>query len=537
MKKHRILILMIALLFLASSVWAAGPIIYGSTAPFSFSLLPESDNVYNIGSSSLEWATGYYGTGLVLTSTDTSSHDAISITPASALGSSAVYRGLFVDGAALDPSAGDAEIYSLKVDFSGVSMANEPTMNAIDVTMPATYSGQSAMAAFKATGNGTTIEILDNDKTQSAIHVDNGRIHVDFTAIAGAGRHLEAYETVLTVDNLNAASIIHAFEVSATGSTSGEVTALGTHPGVAPIHQHVGVFGDMDWGGTFTSSTFADKTTEFNTSGAPTATLTAALDDYFLIADVATFGNIQINLLASSDKDQFLEFFYGDGSQLWVEFFPEDTTDGLRNDGNIMWDAADLATWGTDTVNEITGLTGSTPYYWIKVTRTRVGGISTDPTETQLQILSPTTYGWNAEGALSVSGVDSGSGTIATTGKISGAVNIFTSAGNVTPTTAQIYGGMLIMTAVGEVLLPDVCDSATGANILIRARDVNEQVEIEFTDTGDAFVLSDGTVLTANNALDLATPAGSQVGLVCWETGKWYVVSEKGVATDGGAAD
>ena len=93
------------------------------------------------------------------------------------------------------------------------------------------------------------------------------------------------------------------------------------------------------------------------------------------------------------------------------------------------------------------------------------------------------------------------------------------------------------MTAAGEVTLPDVCDSATGANILIRARDVNEQVEVVLTDSGDAFVLPDGTVLTADNELDLATAAGSQAGIVCWETGKWYVVSEKGTVTDGGAAD
>ncbi len=639
MKKYKILALITAFLLIASSVWAGGgPTIYGVSGPMDgVETLTDGGILVGSGSDAItalgvaangqipigdgatdpvlatitgtanqititnaagsitlstpqDIATSSTPTfaGITHTSAGTASYDSITLTPTGNLASSAVWRGIYVNGAGLDPSAGDAEIYSLNVDFSGVLLTNEPILNAIDIVMPVTYSGQSAMAAFKATGNGTTIEILDNDQTQSAIHVDNGRIHVDLTAIAGAGRHLESFETVLTVDNLDANSIIHAFEVSATGSTSGEVTAIGTHPGVGPVHQHVGTFGDMDWGGTFTSSTFADKTTEFNTSGAPTATLTAALDDYFLIADVATFGNIQINLLVASNKDQFLEFFYGDGSQLWVEFFPEDTTDGLQNDGNIMWDIAGLAAWGTDTVNEITGLTGATPFYWIKIVRTRVGGVSTDPTETQLQILSPTQYGWDENGDLSIKSVtvsngstsagyiyfvedtsngtntvqligpastadvvvtlpattgtvaltgaaiDAGANTIVTTGKISGAVNVFTSAGNVTPSTPQIYGGVLIMTAAGQVTLPDVCDSATGANILIRARDVSEQVEVGLTDSNDLFVLTDGTELTANDELDLATPAGSQVGLVCWETGKWYVVSEKGTATDGG---
>ncbi len=536
MKKHIISIL-ITLLFLIPSAWAnGGPTIYGSTAPFSFSLLPESDNTYDIGSSSLEWRTGYYGTGLVLTSTDTSSHDAISITPASNLGSSAVYRGLFIDGAALDPSAGDAEIYSLKVDFSGVSLGNEPIMNAIDVVMPATYSGQSAMAAFKATGNGTTIEILDNDQTQSAIHIDNGRIHVDTTAPAGAGRHIESFETVLAVDDLDATSIIHAFEVSITGSTSGEVSALGTHPGVGPIHQHVGTFGDMDWGGTFTGSAFADKTNEFNTSGSPTATLTAALSDYFLIADVAKFGNIQINLLALSDKDQFLIFHYGDGSQLWVEFFPEDTTDGLRSDGNIMWDADGLATWGTNTVNEITGLTGSTPYYWIKITRTRVGGINTDPTETQLQILLPTEYGWDENGALSVSSIDSGSGAIVTTGAITGAIGIITPGAAIDLSAAQSYGYAVIMSTAGDVELADVCDSATGANVTVFVRDVSETVSIAVNDSADTIIFP-GLSLGADDELDSAGNAGDFVALICLEANKWYVQGYSGAWTDGGPAD
>lgn len=122
-------------------------------------------------------------------------------------------------------------------------------------------------------------------------------------------------------------------------------------------------------------------------------------------------------------------------------------------------------------------------------------------------------------------------------GTLTGGLVVFTSAGDITLTTTQMGGGLLIMTAAGEVTLPDLCDSASGYNILIRARDVGEQVEVVLTDATDLFVLSDGTELTANDELDLALPAGSQVGLVCWETGKWYVVSEKGIATDGGVPD
>lgn len=129
-----------------------------------------------------------------------------------------------------------------------------------------------------------------------------------------------------------------------------------------------------------------------------------------------------------------------------------------------------------------------------------------------------------------------GAADVDTTGDIQGGANILTSAGNISPSEAQM-NSYLIMTAAGEVTLPDVCDSATGKWMKVKARDVNEQVEMVVTGAEDLWVLSDGTETTANDEADLALPAGSWAVFVCMETNKWYVDSENGTVTDGGVPD
>jgi hypothetical protein len=121
-------------------------------------------------------------------------------------------------------------------------------------------------------------------------------------------------------------------------------------------------------------------------------------------------------------------------------------------------------------------------------------------------------------------------------GSIQGAINVITDADGISLTNAQM-NSYLIMTGAGEVTLPDVCDSATGKWIKVKARDAAEQVEMVVTDTSDLWVLSDGTETTANDEADLATAAGSWAVFICLETNKWYVDGENGTVTDGGVPD
>ena len=104
--------------------------------------------------------------------------------------------------------------------------------------------------------------------------------------------------------------------------------------------------------------------------------------------------------------------------------------------------------------------------------------------------------------------------------------------------TAAQMNSVLVMTEAGDVMLPDVCDSATGAWITIKSSAAHLN-SVDVTDTaGDDFVLSDGTNIDGDaNEVDLAGGAGDQATFMCIQTGKWWVMGEIGTVIDGGAND
>jgi hypothetical protein len=120
---------------------------------------------------------------------------------------------------------------------------------------------------------------------------------------------------------------------------------------------------------------------------------------------------------------------------------------------------------------------------------------------------------------------------------LQGPINLTTDADDITVTAAQM-NGIIFKTGAGEVVIPDVCDSATGEWLTVFNKTAAEQVEVAVADTAaDKFVLIDGTVLDVNDEIDLSTDASSWVKVVCLEANTWYVVSQVGVVTDGGPAD
>ncbi len=118
-----------------------------------------------------------------------------------------------------------------------------------------------------------------------------------------------------------------------------------------------------------------------------------------------------------------------------------------------------------------------------------------------------------------------------------GADVVITDTNGIVLTNGQM-NSVLFMTGAGEVLLPDVCDSASGQWMKIITRDASEQVEIAVADTAnDLIVLIDGTALDVDDEADLGTDASNWAYIVCLETNKWYITSQVGIVTDGGAAD
>ena len=329
-----------------------------------------------------------------MTSSSTTSYNGIDFEPTGAMAASQVFRGFYLNGAALDPSGASAEIYGVRFDFTGVNQINDPTLEAIRVDMPTTYSGQEDRCAAEFTGNGILVEFIDNDKGQNAIHVEGGPIHNFLELPSTAFSNFEGYTASADVSSLAATSAYHALNVAVTGPTSGEVAAVGTHAGVSPVHQHTGTLVTPSqteyaarWpdGGSWTDGIDGNQIFDDD-------------DDTIYIGSVNKFTAMELILTIPSNKDVFAEFFFYDTSPGWVEFFPSDSTSGFQNDGAIEWDDATFTNWKSD--YDPGGADGSAGYY-IKVQRTRVV-VATPPTPTTIKILDATTYEWDSDGNLNV---------------------------------------------------------------------------------------------------------------------------------------
>jgi hypothetical protein len=115
---------------------------------------------------------------------------------------------------------------------------------------------------------------------------------------------------------------------------------------------------------------------------------------------------------------------------------------------------------------------------------------------------------------------------------IQAAGNVIADADGIVLTAAQMMS-TIVMTGAGDVDIPaDQCDSATGKWLIVKSTAAHLN-SLTSNDASDLFVLSDGTELDAQDELDLAGAAGSQVTVQCLATNKWYVIGEIGTAVDG----
>ena len=257
----------------------------------------------------------------------------------------------------------------------------------------------------------------------------------------------------------------------------------------------------------------------------------------------AAFDQISIALATpASGAGVKPEFWFSIAGPGWAPFTPNDTTNGFRStSGVITWEIADLTNWVATAIDSDTE-------YWIRIKRTQVG-LSTTPVEDQIQAIATTAYGWDEDGDVSIKGLTTAgnvgvntapSGTVAlfVAGSISGRVAITSAGSERVLTTAEMGGGMVLVTAAVEVQVPDLCDSATGASVMIVQADASEVVQIAVTDTGDKFFL-DGVDLGANQEIDSpgAAKEDDYIVLVCREANEWHSYGRSGTWVDGGGAD
>ena len=309
----------------------------------------------------------------------------IEITPDTAIGG-VEWDGIEIDGSALDPTAVNAIIHGVHIDFSGVSLVNDPEMEGLDITMPVAFSGDTEKAALYARGFGYEVELCSGDHDASVMC--RGRAVLDFDATgAVAGDSLAGFQ--YNIDETGSTGgELHVLNVSTTGDGTVEAVALGVNPGAGVIHHHTGAFAATDQSWKFNGG-FTDVTAAFD-NPAVDVTIFDNDNDYIYIGSNAVFSQIRVILATNAGKTVFPVFEYSIGGPAWTAFSPIDGTSGFVQSGVIEFDSADLAGWASVVVN-------GANHFYIRIQRTR-NNIGTVPIEDTIRILQPTLYYWDDAG-------------------------------------------------------------------------------------------------------------------------------------------
>ena len=299
----------------------------------------------------------------------------ISMVPSTALTQAAAeWYGMKIDGAALDPGAADNKIIGVEIDLSGVDTTNDPYVEALELKM---YTG------------GTAIDI------------EEGVFHHDYTVGAAAGAEYTAYDVIVHAESMNAAASMHVLDVAlSAGDPSGDISAIGTHSFVGVIDQSIG---------TYTSQSTTELQGRKGTGGTVWADVVdgqevfvANADEIYIGDDAATgaqFNEIQVVMGTPGTKTVNPTFWYNTAADAWTQFYPSDDTLGFQQSGLIRWTLDDIsASWTND--GDPCGA-DSTAGWWIKIIRNDAPDPGT-PTITTAKTGTVTNYTWGKTGAVDV---------------------------------------------------------------------------------------------------------------------------------------
>ncbi len=425
----------------------------------------------------------------------------IDITPAVAIGGVA-WRGVDIDGAALDPTAGSSSVYGFAVDLSGVDQTNDPDLRGIDIILPAT-AGLGCDNALHATGFGITSMINCTEReagfyTDSVIEQDADL--TAFTAVDTGFSHL------VNVDrDGSTGGDFHALDVSVTGTGTANVYAVGANPDVGVIHQHTGVFAATAQSWKFNGG-YTDVTAAFD-NPAVNVTIFDADNDYIYIGSNAVFSEIRVLLNTVSGRNIFPVFEYSTVGPVWVPFSPTDGTNGFTQNGIIEFDSANLAGWASVLVN-------GANHFYIRIQRTR-NNIVTTPIEEIIRILQPTTYYWDDAGDVLAASVTAAGLADTTQGQHEIATY---GASGVLAGIGPLTNGQLVIGSTGAQAVASTLTAGAGIAV------TNAAGSITITNTGAAptwSTITAGGALSVDNgyiciapggALSLSLPGTSAVG-------------------------
>jgi hypothetical protein len=301
----------------------------------------------------------------------TGSQNVIDITPSTAITTNeAEWDGIYLNGAALDPSGDDVTIHGLHIDLSGVAAGTNTHIDGVEIQVP-----------------------LLGDHV---LHFENGHVAHNVTVPATAAAEFTGYDVVIDSSSMNAASTMHFFDVSTTGTPAGILCALGTHANIAPVCQALATY-------TSPSQTeYAGRRTTGGTvwaDGIDTNECFIVNSDEVLIGATAQFSELEVIMGTAGTKSISPAFYYNTAADTWTQFYPSDDTDGFQQSGVIRWTLADIS--GTWTNDGDPGAGDSSAGYWIRIVRTAAPDPGT-PTPTTIKTGVGSTYSWNASGDLSV---------------------------------------------------------------------------------------------------------------------------------------
>jgi hypothetical protein len=295
----------------------------------------------------------------------------LDITPSAVLSTAdAIWKGVFIDGNALDPSSTDQKLLGMEIDLSGVSQSGSGLyMEALGLKMP--------------------------DATWNAIDIESGKIKHDLEIPNTAIATFSAYEISVDASSQAATSETHILEVSPTVTGfSGDIWAIGTEEEIGVIHQHVGAFSSVSQ----TEYAARKPASGSWTDGIDGNEIFVADNDTIIIGSASAFDALQVDMGTGATKTVSPEFYFYTSSTALTQFFPVDDTEGFQEDGFIRWESGDLTSWAS---NADPGAADGSSGYYISIVRTSNADPGT-PTPTTIKTGVGTEYTWDANGDISI---------------------------------------------------------------------------------------------------------------------------------------
>jgi len=310
----------------------------------------------------------------------------VDITNSTALEADAHWTGFRVDGSNLSPTGADTKIRGLALNFYGMDMAYHSDLDILRIIAPS------------------------NSSNIDSIRIEGGKIRHSFECGTEALAHYTVNDIIIDASTQDATSEIHGFDVALTNDLVGTVAALGTHTDVDVIHQHIGTYvhATLDAVWDDAESTYSNLNLYDD--------IWVDVNDAICIGHTAKFDEIRLTFDTVATKDCFLRFYYWKDGGTWTRFYPEDDTDGGRQDGIIKFDGGGLTDWfSADPTGQGTG-------YWIKIERNRVNDPGTVNLK-DLEYLIATSYYWDKDGNILANSFAAGGLTVDTDTLVVDAVN------------------------------------------------------------------------------------------------------------------